>query len=64
VKNLVAHGVSFDLAIKHAMSRKKYWRMSRIPALRYAMPNKWLAQQGLLSLKQLWYERASLHGTA
>jgi RNA-directed DNA polymerase len=64
VKNLVALGVSLDMAIKHAISRKKYWRMSRTPALRYAMPNKWLEQQGLLSLKQLWYESASLRGTA
>ncbi|MEZ6098929.1 MAG: group II intron maturase-specific domain-containing protein [Pirellulaceae bacterium] len=64
VKKLVALGVTLDMAIKHAISRKKYWRMSRTPALRYAMPNKWLKQQGLLSLKQLWYEQASLRGTA
>jgi len=64
VKKLVALGVSLDMAIKHATSRKKYWRMSRTPAMRYAMPNQWLEQQGLLSLKQLWYELASLRGTA
>ena len=64
VRKLVKLGVSLDMAIKHATSRKKYWRMSRTPALRYAMPNKWLEQQGLLSLKQLWYELASLRGTA
>ena len=64
MKKLVALGVRLDMAIKHATSRKKYWRMSRTPALRYAMPNKWLEQQGLLSLKQLWYELASLRGTA
>ena len=64
VKKLVAPGVSLDMAIKHAISRKKYWRMSRTPAMRYAMTNKWLEQQGLLSLKQLWYELASLRGTA
>jgi RNA-directed DNA polymerase len=64
VKNLVALGVSLDMAIKHAVSRKKYWRMSRTPALRYAMSSQWLGQQGLLSLKQLWYELASLRGTA
>lgn len=64
VKKLVALGVSLDMAIKHAISRKKYWRMSRTPALRFAMPNKWLEQQGLLSLTQLWYELASLRGTA
>lgn len=64
VKNLVALGVSLDMALKHAISRKKYWRMSGTPALRIAMPNKWLEQQGLLSLKQLWYESACLRGTA
>jgi RNA-directed DNA polymerase len=64
VKHLVALGVSLDMAIKHAVSRKKYWRMSRTPALRYAMANKWLEQQGLLSLTQLWFKRASLRGTA
>lgn len=36
MKNLVALGESLDLAIKHAVSRKKYWRMSRTAALRYA----------------------------
>ena len=44
VRNLVALGVDLDMAIKHAVSRKRYWRMSRTPAMRYAMPNKWLAQ--------------------
>jgi len=52
------------MAIKHAISRKKYWRMSRTPALRDAMTNKWLEQQGLLSLKQLWCDLAPLRGTA
>ena len=42
VRNLVRLGVSLDMAIKHAISRKSYWRMSRTPAMRYAMPNKWL----------------------
>ncbi|HAC91466.1 MAG TPA: hypothetical protein DCF63_12685, partial [Planctomycetaceae bacterium] len=63
VKSLVALGVGLDLAIKHAVSRKKYWRMSRTPALRYSMPDQWLGQQGLLSLKQLWYELASLRAS-
>ena len=64
LKNLVALGVSLDMALKHAISRKKYWRISRTPALRSAMTNRCLEQQGLVSLQQLWYERASLHGTA
>ena len=64
VRNLLKLGVSLDMAIKHAVSRKGYWRMSRTPAMRYAMPNKWLVQQGLLSLKQLWSDLAPLRGTA
>ena len=64
VRNLVRLGVNLDMAIKHAVTRKSYWRMSRTPAMRYAMPNKWLTQQGLLSLKQLWSELAPLRGIA
>jgi RNA-directed DNA polymerase len=64
VRHLVQLGVDLQMAIKHAISRKRYWRMSRTPAMRYAMPNKWLEQQGLLSLKQLWGQLAPLRGTA
>jgi RNA-directed DNA polymerase len=64
VRALVQLGVNLDMAIKHAVSRKGYWRMSRTPAMRYAMPNVWLEQQGLLSLKQLWCDLAPLRGTA
>ena len=64
VRNLVQLGVGLDMAIKHAVTRKRYWRMSKTPAMRYAMPNRWLEQQGLLSLKQLWCDLAPLRGTA
>jgi hypothetical protein len=64
VRKLVKLGVRLDMAIKHAISRKKYWRMSCTPAMRYAMPNSWLEQQGLLSLKQRWVALAPLRGTA
>ena len=64
VRNLVRLGVNLDMAIKHAVSRKSYWRLSRTPAMRYAMPNKWLEQLGLLSLKQLWCDLAPLRGIA
>jgi hypothetical protein len=56
--------VEQDLAIKQAISRKGYWRLSQTLALRHAMPNTWLEQQGLLSLKQLWCDLAPLRGTA
>ena len=39
VRKLVELGVSLDLAIKHAISRKCYWRMCHTPAMRIAMPN-------------------------
>jgi len=64
VRKLVELGVSLDMSIKHAVSRKGYWRMSRTPAMRYAMTNKWLKEQGLLSLTQLWYKRAPLRRAA
>jgi RNA-directed DNA polymerase len=57
-------GVTRDLAIKHGISRKKYWRLSRTPAMRYAMTNKWLEEQGLFSLKQRWSELAPLRRIA
>ncbi len=63
-RNLLRLGVEQDLAIKQAFSRKGYWRLSQTPALRNAMPNSWLDEQGLLSLKQLWCDLAPLRGTA
>jgi hypothetical protein len=57
-RSLVRLGVSLDMAIKHAISRKSYWRLSRTRAMRCAMLNKWLVQLGLLSLKQLWCDLA------
>ena len=64
ISNLVRLGVSRDMAIKHGISRKSYWRLSQTPAMRIAMPNQWLEQLGLLSLKQLWCDLAPLRGTA
>ena len=64
VRNLRQLGVNLDWAIKHALTRKSYWRLSRTPAMRIAMPNKWLSDLGLLSLKQLWCDLAPLRGTA
>ena len=64
VQHLVRLGVNRDMAIKHAVSRKSYWRLSQTPAMRIAMPNQWLEQLGLLSLKQLWCDLAPLRGTA
>jgi RNA-directed DNA polymerase len=57
-------GVPFKLALMHGLSRKGYWRLSKTPAMRRAMSNKWLQEQGLLSLKQIWCDLAPLRRTA
>lgn len=64
IRKLMELGVTRKLAILHGISRKSYWRMSRTPAMRYAMPNTWLEDQGLISLKQIWSELAPLRRTA
>ena len=64
IRKLRRLGVNLNWAIKHGISRKGYWRMSKTPALRTAMSNKWLEQQGLVSLKQRWGALAPLRGTA
>lgn len=64
IRHLIELGVSRSLSIKHGISRKGYWRMSRTPALRIAMPNKWLQDQGLLSIAEQWFQLAPLRRTA
>ena len=41
-------------AIMTALSRKGPWHLSRTMATQSAMTNKWLSEQGLISVKQLW----------
>lgn len=54
VKNLLRLGTSLKAAIAVGMSRKGPWRLSRTLATQTGMTNKWLAKQGLLSVKDLW----------
>ena len=54
VRNLLKLGVSKGAAIPIAMSRKGPWNMSRTLATQVGMTNKWLKNQGLLSIKELW----------
>ena len=35
-------------------SRKAYWKLSRTLATNMGMGNAWLAEQGLISLKEQW----------
>ena len=54
IKNLLALGASLKSAIQHGVSSNSYWQMSRTPVINQAISNAWLAEQGLLSVKDLW----------
>ena len=59
-RELMRLGVSRRQAIRHAKSRKAYWHMARTIASGVGMTNKWLQEQGLVSLKSLWAQLAPL----
>lgn len=59
-RELIRLGVPIRQAIRHARSRKGYWRMSKTIASGVGLTNAWLAEQGLLSIKTLWAELAPL----
>ena len=58
--NSCVHGVSRRQAIRHGKSRKGYWHMAKTIASGVGMMNKWLQEQGLVSLKSLWASLAPL----
>jgi RNA-directed DNA polymerase len=61
VRHLLALGTSKRQAILTALSRKAYWHLSRTLATQTGMTNKWLADQGLISVRDLWMKS---HGYA
>jgi len=56
VRELIKLGTNVKLAIRHAMSRKSYWRLSKTLATHSGLTNKWFEQQGLCSLKTIWIQ--------
>jgi RNA-directed DNA polymerase len=54
VRELHKRGTSLHAAISVALSRKGPWHLSRTLATQTGMTNKWLKDQGLLSVKGLW----------
>lgn len=54
IQKLLELGTSRRHAILTGLSRKGYWRLSRTLATQTGMTNEWLAQQGLLSIRDLW----------
>ena len=61
VRHLLALGTSRKHAILTALSRKAYWHLARTLATQTGMTNQWLADQGLLSIRDLWMKA---HGYA
>jgi len=61
---LIRLGVPRRQAIRHARSRKGYWRMSKTIATGVGLTNAWLEEQGLPRMKGLWSELAPLRRTA
>jgi RNA-directed DNA polymerase len=54
VRELRKLGTFLNAAISVAMSRKGPWHLARTLATQTGMTNKWLMDQGLLSVKELW----------
>lgn len=54
ITNLLKLGTTKRQAILTGISRKGYWRLSKTLATHTGMTNKWLEQQGLLSIRTLW----------
>jgi len=54
VRNLLKLGTSKRQAIMTAISRKGPWHLARTKATQTGMTNKWLAEQGLISVKEQW----------
>ncbi|OUC12710.1 MAG: maturase [Alkalinema sp. CACIAM 70d] len=54
IGNLLKLGTPRQHAFSNGLSRKGYWRLSRTLATHTGMSNEWLAQQGLLSIRDLW----------
>ena len=54
VSNLLKLGTYKKEAIMTALSRKGPWHLSRTLATQAGMTNKWLMEQGLISIKDLW----------
>jgi len=54
VRNLLKVGTSKKTAILTSLSRKGLWHLSRTLATQTGMTNKWIKDQGLISVKELW----------
>lgn len=58
IGNLLKMGVGRDQAVSTGRSSHGPWHLARTYATQLAMSNDWLAQQGLISFKDLWISLA------
>jgi RNA-directed DNA polymerase len=54
IRHLIKLGAGRKHAIFTGLSRKSYWHLSKTLATQTGMTNQWLAEQGLLSVRDLW----------
>ena len=54
IRELIKLGVPLKLAINIGLSRKGYWRLARTQATNWGLSDDFLAQQGMISLRDLW----------
>ena len=54
IRQLLKLGTGKRSAILAGLSRKGHWRLSRTLSTHTGMTNAWLAEQGVISLKELW----------
>ncbi len=54
VKNLLAFGTRKWAALWTGMRSKRYWHLPRSLGTQTGMTNEYLAQQGLISVRDLW----------
>jgi RNA-directed DNA polymerase len=54
IRKLQSMGVRLDTAIRTGCIERGYWYLSGVLGVQNAFPNRWLAEQGLVSVKDLW----------
>ncbi|MDA1277796.1 MAG: hypothetical protein O2960_27685, partial [Verrucomicrobia bacterium] len=54
INQLIKLGANERYAIQTGLSRKGYWRLSRTLATNSGMTNRWLEEQGLISIREVW----------
>ncbi len=54
IRQLIKLGTGKHSAILAGLSRKGYWRLSRTLSTHTGTTKAWLAEQGVISLKELW----------